>query len=690
MKEKSENNNLVSDQESFVSGENQIFNILVFDDSSLDYELLKYYLRNEECFKLQHVSLIDDFSEAIETKTFEVVICDFNLGGLNALDVFEIVKSKKLLIPFIVVSGALGEDKAVEILKTGVTDYVLKDKCEKLPFIIKRALRENENFLKEKKMVERLKESETKFREIFNSIIDVYFESSIDGFTKVISPSITSVLGYKPEELINTNAKNFYANKANREIYLNELLVNHFVSDYEVDLIAKDGRIRTISVNARLIFDDNGVPLKITGVYRDITEKKKQELILLQQDTQVRESHKMAKLGSWKIDFATKLVHLSEDFFQIFEYPYDENPRENFNEFAPLIHSEDRIRLESNLLRFIKSGNDYPYEFRIITPNGNLKFISLKVFKIQGGDTGSYVSGIIQDITDLKLLEEEKNNVQLQALEMLEEMVEQRTRKIEEQRTVIEKKNRDITDSINYAKQVQMAILPNKESIDAFLPQSFLLFLPKDIVAGDFYWTFSDGQKFFIAVADCTGHGVPGALVSMICFNALNRSVNEFMLRRPCDIFNKTNELVLDFFSHGSAEVKDGMDLSLLTIDFETQEIKWAGANNPLIYHDGTSLIKVQPDKMAIGTRNVGNGFTTHDIPYCSNSSYYLFTDGYADQFGGAGDKKFMLKRLMGMMELANSKSIEKQEDLFKNAFIDWKGDNDQVDDVALIGFKLP
>ncbi|MBU2018722.1 MAG: PAS domain-containing protein [Bacteroidetes bacterium] len=667
-----------------------VFNVLVFDDNPMDYELIQLYLRNDKQFQLSYVSNFELFKVKIVDTEIDVIICDFDLGSVTALDVFEFLKFKKFNIPFIVVSGAQGEERAVEILKTGVTDYVLKDKCDKLPFVLTRALKEHEKYVHEQYILDRLKESENKLREIFNSIIDVYFESGLDGIERVISPSVLTVLGYTPEEIIGGKATDLYVNPEERSLLLQSLLNNGMVKDFEISLIAKDRTIRTISANAQLMLDENNQPIGIKGVYRDISDKKKQESILIQREAQLRESQKMANLGSWEIDSETKKIRLSDEFFLIFELPPDKIERKNFYEFSPLIHPDDRSRLEANMLKFIKTGNELPYEFRIITPNGKLKFISTKVFKVNRGKSGNFISGIIQDITDLKLLEEEKNNVQRQALEMLEEMVEQRTKKIEEQRTVIEQKNRDITDSIKYAKQVQMAILPSKESIDAFLPQNFVLYLPKDIVAGDFYWSFHDGQQYFIAAADCTGHGVPGALVSVICFNALNRAVSEYGLREPGQILNKTNQIVLDFFSQGLSEIKDGMDISLIAIDFEKKRINWSGANNPLVYFNGSDLTKVQPDKIAIGNRDIGKGFTTHIIPYLSKSSYYLFTDGFADQFGGKNDKKFMQKRFMALMELANAKPILKQEELFNNAFFDWKGDNEQIDDVAVIGFKLP
>lgn len=664
--------------------------ILVFDDNPNDFELLRYHLRQMDNIELKYCSNFNAFKAALEENNYQAIICDYGLGALTGVEVYEYIIEQGVDIPFIIVSGALGEDRAVEILRTGVTDYVLKDKFDKLPFVITRAINEYETKRSEKEMLERIKESESKFREIFNSIIDVFFQTDANGIQRILSPSVENVIGYKPEELIGKPASSIYHKPEERARFLEALQSNDILTDYEISIVCKDGSIKLVSANAKMMHDENGNLTGIQGIYRDISVRKKQEEILIKREAQLRESQLMANLGSWELNMENKKFILSDEFFKIFELPAEQKEVKDFYGFKDIIHPDDRGRLESNLKKFMKTGNELPYEFRIITKSGKLKYISTKVFKSKQKDDGDYLSGIVQDITDLKLLEEEKNNVQRQALEMLEEMVEQRTKKIEEQRSVIEQKNRDITDSIKYAKQVQMAIMPSKESIDAHLPQNFMIYLPKDIVAGDFYWSYASEDLYMFAVADCTGHGVPGALVSLICYNALNRTVRDFGLTDPGEILDKTNSLVVDFFSQGAADVKDGMDVSVIVIDFSKKRILWSGANNPLIYFDGGDCVKIGPNKMAIGNKENKENYTSHIIPYLTETTYYMFSDGYADQFGGENNKKFMQKRMIALMEIANKRSVGRQEQLFLDSFNDWKGANEQVDDVALFGFKLP
>ncbi|MFN8117907.1 MAG: SpoIIE family protein phosphatase [Bacteroidia bacterium] len=260
---------------------------------------------------------------------------------------------------------------------------------------------------------------------------------------------------------------------------------------------------------------------------------------------------------------------------------------------------------------------------------------------------------------------------------------------LEEKSHTIKIQNKDIIDSINYAKRLQDAILPSKEFVDQFVSQNFIYYQPKDIVAGDFYWAEKIGEKFFIAAADSTGHGVPGAMVSVVCSNALNRTIKEFKLTETGKILDKTRELVLETFEKSASEVKDGMDISLLCIDSNNKNIFWSGANNPLWYIQDNELKEIKADKQPIGKSDYPKPFTTHQIEYKENTIFYLFTDGLADQFGGPNGKKFKYKQFSNLLLKNNSLSQKQQADIINKVFSDWKGDLEQVDDVCVIGIKL-
>lgn len=259
----------------------------------------------------------------------------------------------------------------------------------------------------------------------------------------------------------------------------------------------------------------------------------------------------------------------------------------------------------------------------------------------------------------------------------------------EKQKHLVEEKQKEIVDSISYAKRLQEAILPPQEFVNTHLTNNFIYYLPKDIVAGDFYWAEKVGENFFIAAADSTGHGVPGAMVSVVCSNALNRSIKEFKLNETGKILDKTRELVIETFEKSASEVKDGMDISLLCVDSKNKNIYWSGANNPLWYIQNGGLHEIKADKQPIGKTENAKPFTTHQIEYKSDTMFYLFTDGFADQFGGPNGKKFKYKQFSDLLIKNNNLSQKQQADIINKAFSDWKGDLEQVDDVCVIGIKL-
>jgi serine phosphatase RsbU (regulator of sigma subunit) len=261
---------------------------------------------------------------------------------------------------------------------------------------------------------------------------------------------------------------------------------------------------------------------------------------------------------------------------------------------------------------------------------------------------------------------------------------------IAHQKLLVEEKQKEIIDSISYAKRLQEAILPPEHFVKKYLPESFIFYKPKDIVAGDFYWmeVVKDGI-ILLAAADCTGHGVPGAMVSVVCSNALNRVVLEFGYTDPGMILDKTRELVLATFSKSDKNVKDGMDISLVMINRKTNELKWAGANNPLWYWSDGQLREITANKQPIGMTDNPHPFTTHTFSLSKIESIYLFTDGYADQFGGEKGKKFKYKPLKEMLAINAPQSMSVQKATLEEAFVKWKGNLEQVDDVCILGIKL-
>jgi serine phosphatase RsbU (regulator of sigma subunit) len=260
---------------------------------------------------------------------------------------------------------------------------------------------------------------------------------------------------------------------------------------------------------------------------------------------------------------------------------------------------------------------------------------------------------------------------------------------IEEKGLIIEDAYKSITDSLAYSKQLQDAILPPLKSIERVFPKSFVLYLAKDVVAGDFYWMEEKGDLVFLAAADCTGHGVPGALVSVVCSNALNRCVNEMQLTDPGQILDAARELVVLQFSKSEREVRDGMDISFCIFNKKTNEVSWAGAYNPLWIIRDDELIEYKGDKQPIGNGYKNDPFTTHKITVQKDDQLYLFSDGYADQFGGTRGKKLMIGNFKKLLLSVREKQMTEQRALLLEYFGKWRADLQQVDDVCIIGVKV-
>ena len=283
--------------------------------------------------------------------------------------------------------------------------------------------------------------------------------------------------------------------------------------------------------------------------------------------------------------------------------------------------------------------------------------------------------------------------------------------------TEIELKNRDITDSINYSKRIQDAILPSLELKHKLFPASFILFKPKDIVSGDFYWfnhspsnsLNEHGEKRIIACCDCTGHGVPGALMSMIGNNILNQIVNEKGITSPAEILNQLHKEVRKALKQeGKSATRDGMDIALVTFTSET-EIVYAGAQRPLwivrpqppigeqaahqtLSTDQNAIIEeLKADKISIGglQSETERKFTEHKISLNKGDTIYIFSDGFVDQFGGTEGKKFMTKNFKQLLLTIHSKPMTEQESIINRTLKEWKGNRDQIDDILIIGIRI-
>ncbi|MBX7182109.1 MAG: SpoIIE family protein phosphatase [Bacteroidia bacterium] len=264
---------------------------------------------------------------------------------------------------------------------------------------------------------------------------------------------------------------------------------------------------------------------------------------------------------------------------------------------------------------------------------------------------------------------------------------------LEVQYKEISKQKKEITDSINYARKIQTALLPKESQVKQLMPKSFVYYKPKDIVSGDFYWIEKvSNNEILLAAVDCTGHGVPGAFMSVIGINLLNSALTEHNITHPSQILNFMNEGIKNALQKSQSidNLKDGMDLALCKINFDTGRIQFAGANNPMVIIQDSKIALVKGDKLPIGGEfNQGKQYSNHEFTCKSGDRIYLFTDGFGDQFGGSEGKKFKKQRLLNLIESFQHLDLDQQIEKLDTEFNAWKGDQEQVDDVLVIGFQL-
>jgi serine phosphatase RsbU (regulator of sigma subunit) len=282
-------------------------------------------------------------------------------------------------------------------------------------------------------------------------------------------------------------------------------------------------------------------------------------------------------------------------------------------------------------------------------------------------------------------LVEENKKLKERLISTMRELTQRNEQLLEQQK--------EINDSISYAERIQSAIMPPVAMIKTALPKSFILYLPRDVVSGDFYFIEEEGDEVIFAAVDCTGHGIPGALMSVVGFNYLHQAVKENGLTKPSEILQfldvGVNERLRQ--TDGESGVNDGMDLGLCTLNTKTRVLQYAGAFNPLYVVSDGEVHETKADKFMIGVNPGGlpDNYNNYTFQLKEGDCIYLFSDGYADQFGGPKGKKFKYKQLREKLLEVNKLPMPHQKEKLLQEFYDWKGDEDQVDDVLLMGVRV-
>ncbi|MES2515778.1 MAG: SpoIIE family protein phosphatase [Bacteroidota bacterium] len=414
---------------------------------------------------------------------------------------------------------------------------------------------------------------------------------------------------------------------------------------------------------------------------RDISDRKRIERNQQRVESGLKEAQAIAHLGNWELSFETGVAIWSEEACRMYGLLPGDN-RHSFADWVSFIHPDDMdyVRLTTKEAQKTFSNSDLTH--RIVLKDGTIKHIESKCrfeFDLEGNAIGLY--GVVHDVTDIKMAEKQVTNVLLK----LEERVDTRTKELVT-------KNKSILDSINYAKHIQTGLLCRPTQLSEIFPKSFILSMPRDIVSGDFFWCYQKRNKKFIVVADCTGHGVPAALLSIIGNNLLTQIIENEHIENPSEILELLDVRFAEAVKGDIQEVKDGMDMVVCVVDTYFNEIYFAGANNPLYVSRGMSEI----ERMAGSRHSIGGGkqevvkkFDTQRFPIKPGQRIYLSSDGYVSQFGGTKGKKFMKAQFTKTLECGQVETIDQQNNILRNTLVEWMGNHEQVDDIMVVGIEL-
>lgn len=542
--------------------------ILILEDNLADVQLIVQTLKSAGLeFDYLCADTRETFLSAFVEYDPDIILSDYGLPNYNGLAAYEDCKENGALAPFILVTGSMPDEIAVECLKAGVDDYILKDRLSRLPEAIANAL--------DKKRLEGEK-------------------------LKVIK-----------------------------------------------DLVVSQRRLA--------------------------------------------EAERLAKVGNWEWDVPSGKMIWSDEMYRIYEV-LKRNHKPDYSNFLAFFGEEDKEKVSTKIKKILARQAFY-LEARagIKTGEGNTKVLHfiIKASKTANGSDRLKVFGTIQDITMLHSKERELREL----TEELECKVKERTKELTRLNERLVFKNAEMTNSLRYAQLIQRALLSKLAECRVLFPESFVLWLPKDIVSGDFYWHHQDGDKYYIAAVDCTGHGVPGAFMSMIGHQLLNKIVLEEGCSEPAEILERLDVGIIKALQNETGrEMGDGMDIALCRVDKAERKLTFAGALRPLFYHDGKKLKEINGSRFPLGglySKISEKEFKQSTVSYKPGDNIYLSSDGYYSQFGGNMGKKMMKRRFTNLLSDVGTKPIEQQYDILKEHLDDWKGKEEQVDDVLVIGIKL-
>jgi PAS domain S-box-containing protein len=505
------------------------------------------------------------------------------------------------------------------------------------------------------------------------------FEWLNDGFIRLNGYDLQSLVSERSDNLLE------YSKNETISTFFNDCVNNKKTVIYEADVCRKDGSVFWAQTTLTPILNSDGEVEKIVAIDSDISQLKRAQEEITKQKEEIEEiNSELEKLSIVAretdnvvmiMDKTGKYEWINESLKKMYGY----SPEEFYSmKGGSLQGTSFSDEIKSIWDKCIQEKKSVVYQ-AIVSHVKGYKFWTQTTLTPILNDKGEVlkVIGIDTDITRIKEAEEK---IKVQSEELSSSLAE------------LQKKSLLISQSIDYAEKIQKAILPSEKHFREIFPDSFILLLPRDIVSGDFYWFYKVGTKHIVVAADCTGHGVPGAFMSLIGNSLLNEQVKVGKAMNPALILEQLNEKVIEILRQDSGNdfiQEDGMDMAILVFDSEEKQLTFAGANMPLILYNSDGVVKVSGDLFSVGgsfsTR--GNArFKNQTFKTENFNGFFLYSDGFQDQFGGTESRKYMADNFVKFLNSIALLSPVQQKEKLLNAFEEWKGDSRQVDDVLILG----
>lgn len=670
--------------------------VLIIEDNPNEGELVRNCLEGMDfAFIINEIRNINNLKNILEEFEPDLVLSDYSLKGVTGLEALEIVREYDPFLPFIIVTGTLGEEKAVEIILKGANNFVLKNYLSHLPGAIINALKLNSEQKARFESDNKLRQSEQRFRGLIENSHDFILIFDENDIISYASPALSRQLGHSFKDLKNKSPKDLI-HPGDLKNRVEKLKLLKSGEQKKVEIVQRwrkgDGNyfwMESVVSDQRNLDGINAFVSNIKDIddYVITAMKLKEQYTLL--DSVLNTLHE----GIMVADLKGKILVYNPAAKSILGVPELEYMPLEFPESYGVLKEDKINRYKKEEIPFYRAINgnmvqdEVMYLKNELIPEGKYLRISATPFiSYDRHYNGSVIS--MSDITQQKKYEIALNDT-LQHLELL---VDKRTSKLIETIKSLKEANKQITSSINYAKKIQQTITGSVNEINKSFKDSFMLYLPKDIVSGDFVWMYNGNNKF-IAVADCTGHGVPGAMMSMIGFELLERIVLVRQIHRP-EIILEELDLSVTRLLRGkevNEVLNDGMDVSLCSVDYDEKLFYFSGANNDALFvnEDGVRLLRADRNSIGGFRGRKRKEFTRESVSFEIGDRLYLFTDGFQDQFGGSSIKKYSKKRLVEFIKSLQEHTLTEQGDLILKEFNSWKDEEFQIDDVTIVGLEF-